>query len=224
MPLECSPGINLKAGTQNLCETHQVFCAAHRKMFGDTKQREETQHHVIVALMILANKHHISSLNRSCGNLSCRLWLLCKNLITTYKLHDDDELDFIFCVHVCDFNQVFSTAATLFARRIRGLHSGLWWHRQPSKSKITLYVTSNTLLLLYGYNLSLKSLHSGRQIAHSCSLLSSKWVLVLPTADGFKPCFIPSIVCPWFFSLLFALIKTKMLHFVNSTWFIILDF
>lgn len=93
------------------------------------------------------------------------------------------NLILFFCGHVCDFNQVFSTAATLFACRSRGWHCSLWWHRQPSKSKITLYVTSNTLLLLCGYNLSYKSLHSGRQIAHSCSLLSSKWVLVLPTAD-----------------------------------------
>lgn len=66
------------------------------KMFGDTEQDEETQHHVTVLLMILANKRHISSLNRSCGNLSCKLWHLCKNLITTCKLHNDNELEFNF--------------------------------------------------------------------------------------------------------------------------------
>lgn len=190
MPLECSPGINLKDGTQNL----QVFCAAHRKnawwhgaTWGNTTP-------VIVVLMILANKRHISSLNRSCGNLSCRLQHLCKNRITTCKLRDDNELDFIFCAHVCGFNQVFSTAATLFACRSRCWHCGLWWHRQPSKSKITLFLTSNTLLLLCGYSLSYKSLHSGRQIAHSCSLLSSKWVLVPPTADwGPNPASFPPL-------------------------------
>lgn len=84
---------------------HEIFARHIRffaqptgKMFGDTEQHEETQHHVIVALVILANKCHISSLNRSCGSLSCTLWHWCKNLITTCKLHDDDELDFIFFV------------------------------------------------------------------------------------------------------------------------------
>lgn len=114
-PLERSHGINLKDGTQNLWRNiSDFFVQPTGKVFGDKEQHEETQCSVIVALMILANKRHICSLNRSCL-ADCDI---CAKILPeppNYMMMMN--IIFFFCGHVCDFNQVYSKAATLFACR-----------------------------------------------------------------------------------------------------------